>query len=80
MHSAPDAIALMIELAVDALFRADPESVRDWAGARLGGRTELGERPLIAAAAAILPLGHAVAGRIAERGTPTRGVGARRVD
>ena len=28
--AAPDAISLMIELAIDGLFRADPESVCDW--------------------------------------------------
>jgi DNA-binding CsgD family transcriptional regulator/tetratricopeptide (TPR) repeat protein len=64
--AAPDAIALMIELAIDGLFRADPESVRDWASRALEAARELGERPLVAAAAAILALGHAVAGSIAE--------------
>ena len=64
--AAADAISLMIELAIDALFRADPESVRDWATRALDAARELGERPLVAAAAAILTLGHAVAGSIAE--------------
>ena len=56
----------MIELAIDALFRAEPEAVRDWATRALGAARELGERPLIAAAAAMLALGHAVAGSIGE--------------
>ena len=29
--AAPEAIALMIELAVDSIFRAQPDAVRDWA-------------------------------------------------
>jgi ATP/maltotriose-dependent transcriptional regulator MalT len=64
--AAADAISLMIELAIDGLFRADPESVRDWGRRALQAARELGERPLVAAAAAILALGHAVAGSIAE--------------
>ena len=64
--AAADAISLMIELAIDALFRAEPEAVVDWATRALGAARELGERPLIAAAAAMLALGHAVAGSIGE--------------
>jgi len=64
--AAADAISLMIELAIDALFRAEPEAVRDWATRALGAARELGERPLIAAAAAMLALGHAVAGSVGE--------------
>ena len=62
--SAPDAIALRIELAVDALLRADSESVCDWAARALAAARELGDRPLTVGAYAILALGHAVAGRI----------------
>ncbi|HET8949749.1 MAG TPA: AAA family ATPase [Solirubrobacteraceae bacterium] len=64
-RAGPDAIALMIELAIDGLFRADPDAVRDWSTRSLRAARELGERPLIAAAAAMLALGHAVAGSIA---------------
>jgi DNA-binding NarL/FixJ family response regulator/tetratricopeptide (TPR) repeat protein len=64
-QAAADAIALMIELAMDALFRAEPESVRDWGRRALEAARELGERPLVAAAAAILTLAHAIAGSIA---------------
>jgi DNA-binding NarL/FixJ family response regulator len=64
--AATDAITLMIELAIDALFRAEPESVREWARRALEAAREVGERPLVAAAAAILTLGHAVAGSVSE--------------
>ncbi len=64
-----DAIALMIELAIDGLFRADPESVRAWGARALQAAREIGERPLIAAAAAIVTLGHAVAGSTSEAQT-----------
>ena len=64
--AAPDAISLMIELAIDGLFRADPDSVCDWGKRALDAARESQERPLVAAAAAILTLGHAVAGSIAE--------------
>jgi DNA-binding NarL/FixJ family response regulator len=64
--AAADAISLTIELAIDALFRAEPESVRDWGRRALQAARELGERPLVAAAAAIVTLGHAVSGSIAE--------------
>jgi len=64
--AAADAISLMIELAIDGLFRADPDSVRDWGRRALQAAQELGERPLVAAAAAILTLGHAVAGSTAD--------------
>jgi DNA-binding CsgD family transcriptional regulator len=63
---AADAISLMIELAIDALFRSEPESVRDWAGRALQAARELGERPLVAAASAMVTLGHAVAGSVDE--------------
>jgi len=55
----------MIELATDGLFRSEPESVCDWASRALASSRELGERPLIAASAAILTLGYAVAGNTA---------------
>jgi len=67
--AAPDAISLMIELAIDGLFRADPESVRDWGSRALAAARGLGERPLVGSAAAILTLGHAVAGDVPEAQT-----------
>jgi DNA-binding CsgD family transcriptional regulator/tetratricopeptide (TPR) repeat protein len=64
--AAADAIALMLELAVDALFRTDTESLLTWARRAQAGAQELGDRPLIAAGAAMLTLGHAVSGSIPE--------------
>jgi DNA-binding NarL/FixJ family response regulator len=64
--AAADAISLMLELAVDGLFRADPESVCDWARRAVAASRELGVRPLLAAATAMSALGHAVAGRTGE--------------
>jgi DNA-binding CsgD family transcriptional regulator len=64
--TASDACALMIELALDALLRAEPDSVCDWAARALTVARELGDRPLTAGACAVLALGHAVGGRIAE--------------
>jgi ATP/maltotriose-dependent transcriptional regulator MalT len=64
--AAADAISLMLELAIDALFRSDPDSLLDWAERARTAAHELGDRPLIAAAASIRTLGHAVGGRIPE--------------
>ena len=55
----------MIELAIDGLFRAEPDAVCDWAGRALAAAQALGDRPLVAAASAMLTLGHAVAGSTA---------------
>lgn len=38
-QAAADAISLMLELAVDALFRSDPESLLEWRDARRPPRT-----------------------------------------
>ncbi len=59
-----DAVTLMIELAIDSLFRAEPDAVCDWSGRALQASRELGERPLVAASTALLALGRAVAGAI----------------
>jgi len=64
--SAPDAIALMIELALDALLRAEPDGVCEWAERALTAAREIGDGPLTAGAWAILALGHAVAERTAD--------------
>ncbi|MDA0160159.1 AAA family ATPase [Solirubrobacter ginsenosidimutans] len=68
-QAAADAISLMIELAIDALFGAQPESMLAWARKALELARSLGERPLTAAASAILTLGHAVSGAVAEAET-----------
>ena len=56
----------MIELAIDGLFRSDPDSVREWSRRALEAAQALGDRPLVGAASAMLTLGHAVAGDIAQ--------------
>ena len=59
-----DAVALMIELAIDALFASQAGGVREWAGRALAAARALDDRPLIASASAMTTLGEAVAGRI----------------
>ena len=56
-----DAAALMIELAIDGLFRSEPEAVGDWSARARAIAQTLGDRPLIAASSAMLTLAHAVA-------------------
>ena len=63
---APEAVALMIELAVDGFYRMDYESMREWAGRALRAARPLGDRPLIAAAVAVLAQAGALTGAIAE--------------
>ena len=63
---APEAVALMIELAVDGFYRMDYESMRRWAGRALTAARPLGDRPLTAAAVAVLAQAHALTGAIAE--------------
>ena len=63
---APEAVALMIELAVDGFYRMDYESMREWAGRALTAARPLGDRPLTAAAVAVLAQARALTGAIAE--------------
>ena len=46
----PEAVALMIELAVDALYRGEYDAMRDWAARAAEAATPLGDRSLVAAA------------------------------
>ena len=59
-----DAVALMIEVAIDALFRSEADAVCEWSGRALAAARALGDAPLVASASAMLTLGEAVAGRI----------------
>ena len=59
-----EAAALQIELAVDGLYGLDYQQTRDRGLAALKTARALGDRPLIAAAAAALALGAAAAGDI----------------
>ena len=63
---APEAVALMIELAVDGFYRMDYESMRGWAGRAVAAARPLDDRPLTAAAVAVLAQAHALTGAIAE--------------
>ena len=76
-----DAVALMIEVAIDALFRSEADAVCEWAGRALAAARALGDAPLVASASAMLTLGEAVAGRIdAARSRVRRHRRAARVD
>ena len=61
-----EAAALMIELAMDGFFRMDYEVMRDWAERALETGRPLGDRPLTAAATALLAFAHATTGATAE--------------
>jgi DNA-binding NarL/FixJ family response regulator len=57
-----EAAALMIELAMDGFFRMDYELMREWAERALGTARPLGDRPLTAAAVAVLAFAGATSG------------------
>jgi DNA-binding NarL/FixJ family response regulator len=61
-----EAAVLQVELAVDGLYSLDFERTRAMGGASLELSERLGDRPLIASAAAVLALGEVCEGRIAE--------------
>ena len=63
---AADGISLMLELAVDALFRSDFEPLLEWTRRARAAAETLGDRPLIASTGAIRALGYAVGGHIAQ--------------
>ena len=64
--AAPEAAGLMIELAIDSLYRTDYAAMHDWAGRALEAARPLGDRPLIAAASGALMLAGAFCGEVAE--------------
>jgi ATP/maltotriose-dependent transcriptional regulator MalT len=57
-----EAATLMIELAMDGFFRMDYERMRGWAERALSAARPLGDRPLTAAAVAVLAFGSAASG------------------
>jgi DNA-binding CsgD family transcriptional regulator len=59
-----EATALQIELAVDGLYENDFEQTREMGAGALETARRLGDRPLIASAAAALALGESAEGRI----------------
>jgi ATP/maltotriose-dependent transcriptional regulator MalT len=61
-----EAAALMIELAMDGFSRMDYELMRDWAERALSTARPLGDRPLTAAAVAVLAFARATSGAMPE--------------
>jgi len=64
-HDTPEGAALQIELAVDGLYELDFDQTLEMGRGALETARGLGDRALIAAAAAALALGEAAAGQIA---------------
>ena len=62
----PEAVALMIELAVDGLYRTDFHAMTDWADRALDAAATLGDRALTAAALGVRAMGAALSGTAAE--------------
>jgi ATP/maltotriose-dependent transcriptional regulator MalT len=62
----PEAAALMVELAMDGFFRMDYGRMREWAERALSAARPLGDRPLTAAAVAVLAFGNAASGATKE--------------
>jgi DNA-binding CsgD family transcriptional regulator/tetratricopeptide (TPR) repeat protein len=60
--ASPEAAALTIELAMDGFFQMDYERMRRWAERALSTTRPLGDRPLTAAAVALLAFGNAADG------------------
>jgi DNA-binding NarL/FixJ family response regulator len=64
--ASPEAAALMIELAMDGFFRMDYELMREWAERALSTARPIGDRPLAAAAVAVLAFASATSGATPE--------------
>jgi ATP/maltotriose-dependent transcriptional regulator MalT len=67
--ASPEAAALMIELAMDGFFLMEYERMRMWAERALRTAQPLGDRPLTAAAAALLAFASAASGATADAET-----------
>jgi DNA-binding CsgD family transcriptional regulator len=65
-RASPEAAALMIELAMDGFCLMNYEQMREWAERALGTSRLLGDRPLTAAAVAVLTFASAASGATAE--------------
>ena len=62
----PEAAALMIELAVDGVYRMEYERIRIWAGRALDIARSLSDQPLTASAVALLAWGAGLSGATGE--------------
>jgi DNA-binding NarL/FixJ family response regulator len=60
--ASPEALGLMIELALNGFYGTKYESMYDWAGRAVAAARLLGDRPLTAAAVAMLALADAMTG------------------
>jgi len=67
--SSPEAVALMIELAVDGFYRMEFGPMREWAERALSAARPLDDRPLTAAALAKLAYAAALGGAMADAET-----------
>jgi DNA-binding CsgD family transcriptional regulator len=63
-RTSPEAVALMIPLAVHGFYKGDYEQMRDWGEQALVAAGALGDRPLVATAMAIIALACTFAGDI----------------
>ena len=77
--ASPEAVALMIELAGDAIFRLQYEAAQDWGRRALSAARPIGDRSLIAAALAVLARSLAWGG-VAEAGEAVRVEAAALID
>ena len=77
--ASPEAVALMIELAGDAIFRLQYETAQDWGHRAVAGARPIGDRPLTAAALAVLARSLAWGG-VVERGEVVRSEAAALID
>lgn len=64
--ASPEAVGLMIEVAIDGFYNAEYAQMRAWSERALAAAGPLGRRPLIAAATALVATACAFAGEIAE--------------
>jgi DNA-binding CsgD family transcriptional regulator len=64
--ASPEAIALMLELAVDGLYRGAYDDIGGWAERAVASATPRGDRSLLAAALAVRALGSALSGAVAD--------------
>jgi ATP/maltotriose-dependent transcriptional regulator MalT len=65
-QATPEGVALMLELAVDGMFRTDYDFTRTWGAQALDAARPLQDAPLITTAGAMVVLGGACSGEIAE--------------
>ena len=78
-RDSPEAVELMIELAVDRFFRLEYDGMREWAARAVGTAPHVGDQPLTAAALAVAAVAGAFSGAI-EEGSAYRDQAAEFID